>query len=171
MKPVKRYVKVLAAGTLLGTQSLPGYVSVAGAQVTQMPPVTVTGTSSGSSGGCGSSCNSYGGFYSSGGSSSSSDVPENEAYGYKPAPPPPPKPKPDPQKIARCDADYSIAADRTTMAYGIALNACVSGRSAQPPAYANGWYSSCVKDADDRKTMQQAADKSAREKCLAEAGG
>jgi hypothetical protein len=169
---MKRYVKVLAAGTLVGTQALPGYISSVSAQNSQLPPVTITGSSSGSSTGCYPNCTVPGAGYSNGGGASPAPTfPESEAYTKPVTLSPAPPPKPDPVKIARCDSDYKIAADRTTSAYSIALNACVTGRALQPSAYMDGWYASCVRAADDRKTMQQAADKSAREKCLANAGG
>ncbi|RTL43453.1 MAG: hypothetical protein EKK53_09855 [Burkholderiales bacterium] len=88
---MKRFVKALAAGTLMGTQALPGYVSLADAQNSQLASVTVTGKSNGGSSNGASACWPNCTAYSGGGSNSSGgggSLPEAEAFGKAPAPAP-----------------------------------------------------------------------------------
>ncbi|RTL43457.1 MAG: hypothetical protein EKK53_09875 [Burkholderiales bacterium] len=125
---MKRHVKLIATGTLLGTQALPGYVSVAGAQNASLPPVSVTGSSSGGYNGSGL------GFYASsysGGGSLSGGPPEAEASSRTPAPPP----AKSPQEIAdnlrrdkerRCEEAKARDTKIEETRYQSALNNCVA---------------------------------------------
>lgn len=94
---MNKRMKVLAASTVVGLQALPGYVSVASAQIVN-PPVTITatGTSCGSGsvrvfeGGIFRGCTSLSNLPGGGGGS----VPEGEAWvdgrwGFAPPPTPP----------------------------------------------------------------------------------
>lgn len=90
---MRRYVKVLAAGSLVGFQGMPGYLTAAVGQTSQLPPVTISGRSSGSANGgsaCWPNCTAYSGG-GGGSSSGSQSFPENEATVKLPAPPPAPK--------------------------------------------------------------------------------
>lgn len=100
---MKRYVKVLATVTVLGTQVSPGAISAAGAQVTAtLGPVSISGKSSGGGNtGCHPNCAVPGsGYTSGGGASPAPSFPESEAH-TKPViltPAPPPK-KSDEQRL------------------------------------------------------------------------
>ena len=174
---MRRYVKVLAAGSLVGFQSVPSYIGTAAGQIAQLPGVTITGSSSGSIGGCSPNCTPYAGGPSPSGGGSQ-EVPENEANWTKPAPPPPappPPPKPDPVRVARCESDFKLASDRTTSAYKDDIKFCsdmvIAGRA---PSGSSDWaavaYASCRKAADARMKESDDQNKATRSNCLAAAG-
>ncbi|RTL43455.1 MAG: hypothetical protein EKK53_09865 [Burkholderiales bacterium] len=127
---VRRYVKVLAAGTLMGTQALPGYVSVVDAQNSQLASVTVTGKSNGGSSNGGSACWPNCTAYSGGGGNSSGgggSVPEAEAFGRAPAPPHPKKtPQEREEQKRRCEGTYKQDMDNLTAEVNARFTACAN---------------------------------------------
>lgn len=133
---MKRYVKVLAAGSIVGLQSLPGYISVAAAQNAELPPVTVSGSSSG--GGCYPNCGSH---YSGGGNSSSGsqNVPENEFQMGPPAPPPPKSPEQKQREREKCESDRNDFRTEATTIYQAQMGVCASGNSTSYGYFIDQW--------------------------------
>lgn len=119
---LKKYVKVLASTGLVGLHAVSGLSGLAVAQ-TELTPVTVTGSASGSSS-CWADC--FG--YSSGGSSgSSSSIPENEAVG-----PPAPPPKTAEQKaaaVAVCEKARDEQMTSLTISFNANMGVCAAGNS------------------------------------------
>ena len=122
---MKRYVKVLAASTLLGFQAIPGYVGVATAQ-SVLPHVTVSRSCPSVQVqvyqdrnflGCGNVSD-----YSSGGGSGGGSIPEGEAIvngRWAPAPPPEPVKTEEQRERDRARCDTNRAFDFSVFQTGI----------------------------------------------------
>lgn len=135
---LKRYVRTLAVGSIVGFQSLPGYVSVAAAQIAQLPPVEVTGPSSGGSSGGGSQLPPGSGYSGGGGCQSCGGYPEGEFGASTPAPAPAPGqeslaaaveiakglplqcPKPAEPDLAYIERSFKYCTDTVTKAFPVA---------------------------------------------------
>ncbi len=126
-----KFVKVVASSALAAGSCVPAMFESAVAQST-LPPVFVSGSSSGSSGGFGfpGSGFGYGSGYLSG--SLSGGYPEGE-YGGGPSAPPPPKTQ---QQI---DADKKLCGDNKAKANQL-LDTWYQGSLARCAAINSNWY-------------------------------